>query len=41
MKLDYWFTDATQKMKALSSEVIGSTGSVSDHRPVRTTFVIQ
>jgi endonuclease/exonuclease/phosphatase family metal-dependent hydrolase len=41
MQLDYWFTDASLRALPLSSEVIAHTGSVSDHRPVRTTFLIQ
>jgi endonuclease/exonuclease/phosphatase family metal-dependent hydrolase len=41
MKLDYWFTDASMKAQPVSSEVITSTGSVSDHWPVRTTFLIR
>jgi endonuclease/exonuclease/phosphatase family metal-dependent hydrolase len=41
MKLDYWFTDQSQKAKPLSSEVVTSTGTISDHRPLRATFQIQ
>ena len=41
MKLDYWFTDASMKAQPVSSEVITSTGSVSDHWPVRATFLIR
>jgi endonuclease/exonuclease/phosphatase family metal-dependent hydrolase len=40
MKLDYWFFDAGFGAQPLSSVVPTSTGSVSDHYPVRTTFLI-
>jgi endonuclease/exonuclease/phosphatase family metal-dependent hydrolase len=40
MKLDYWFTDASMRAQPVSSSVVTSTGSVSDHLPVRTTFTI-
>jgi endonuclease/exonuclease/phosphatase family metal-dependent hydrolase len=39
MKLDYWFTDASLKAQPLASEVI-DCGSISDHRAVRATFLI-
>jgi endonuclease/exonuclease/phosphatase family metal-dependent hydrolase len=40
MKLDYWFTDAGRKAEPVTSEV-HDIGSTSDHRPVRTTFLIK
>jgi endonuclease/exonuclease/phosphatase family metal-dependent hydrolase len=40
MKLDYWFFDQSWTTQPLSTEVVTSTGSVSDHRPVRATFLI-
>jgi endonuclease/exonuclease/phosphatase family metal-dependent hydrolase len=40
MKLDYWFFDKSWAAQPLSSEVIYSTGSESDHWPVRATFRI-
>jgi len=41
MKLDYWFFDRSWTTQPLSSEVSTSTGSESDHMPVRATFLIQ
>jgi endonuclease/exonuclease/phosphatase family metal-dependent hydrolase len=41
MKLDYWFSDAGGRAQPLSSQVVYGTGSVSDHYPVQTTFVIR
>jgi endonuclease/exonuclease/phosphatase family metal-dependent hydrolase len=41
MKLDYWFADAGGLAKPTSTAVVTSTGSASDHYPVRATFVIQ
>jgi endonuclease/exonuclease/phosphatase family metal-dependent hydrolase len=41
MKLDYWFTDASMTAQPQASEVVTSTGSLSDHRPLRTTFLVK
>jgi endonuclease/exonuclease/phosphatase family metal-dependent hydrolase len=41
MKLDYWFTDASLRAQPVASEVVTSTGSTSDHLPVRTTFLLR
>jgi endonuclease/exonuclease/phosphatase family metal-dependent hydrolase len=41
MKLDYWFSDAGGRAQPTSTSVVTSTGSESDHYPVRATFVIQ
>ena len=41
MKLDYWFFDQSWATQPLSSEVIWSTGSESDHLPLRATFLIR
>ena len=41
MKIDYWFTDAGGRAQPTSSQVLYSTGSVSDHFPVQTTFSIR
>ena len=41
MKLDYWFADTSGRAAAQSSEVVTWTGWVSDHFPVRTTFVVR
>ena len=41
MKLDYWFSDSGGGAAAQSSEVITWTGGISDHFPVRTTFLIK
>ena len=36
MKLDYWFADASGKAQPVWSNVVTSTGTVSDHFPVLT-----
>ena len=41
MKIDYWFSDASGRAKPTSTSVVTSTGTFSDHMPVRTTFSIQ
>jgi len=41
MKIDYWFTDASGRAQPNSSQVYYGSGSVSDHYPVQTTFVIR
>jgi endonuclease/exonuclease/phosphatase family metal-dependent hydrolase len=41
MKLDYWFTDAGRRAQPVSSQVFYGSGSVSDHFPVQTTFVVK
>jgi endonuclease/exonuclease/phosphatase family metal-dependent hydrolase len=41
MKLDYWFFDSGWIARPVSSEVSTVTGTYSDHRPVRATFLIQ
>jgi endonuclease/exonuclease/phosphatase family metal-dependent hydrolase len=41
MKIDYWFEDAAGRAAVQSTAVITSTGSISDHYPVRATFKIQ
>jgi len=41
MKLDYWFTDAGGRARAVSTQVVYGTGSTSDHFPVQTTFTIK
>jgi endonuclease/exonuclease/phosphatase family metal-dependent hydrolase len=41
MQLDYWFTDVNGRAAPQSSEVVSWTGTVSDHYPVRTTFVVR
>jgi endonuclease/exonuclease/phosphatase family metal-dependent hydrolase len=41
MKIDYWFSDSGGRAQPTSSQVVYSTGSVSDHFPVQTTFVIR
>jgi endonuclease/exonuclease/phosphatase family metal-dependent hydrolase len=41
MKIDYWFSDAGGRAQPVSSQVIYGTGSISDHYPVQTTFVIR
>jgi endonuclease/exonuclease/phosphatase family metal-dependent hydrolase len=41
MKLDYWFADSGGRALPTSTAVVTSTGSASDHYPVRTTFAIQ
>jgi len=40
MKLDYWFTDSGGRAQPVSTQVIYGAGSVSDHYPLQTTFVI-
>jgi endonuclease/exonuclease/phosphatase family metal-dependent hydrolase len=41
MQIDYWFIDAGGQAGPQSSEVVSSTGTVSDHYPVRTTFAVR
>jgi endonuclease/exonuclease/phosphatase family metal-dependent hydrolase len=41
MKLDYWFSDAGGRARATSTAVVTSTGTASDHYPIRATFSIQ
>jgi endonuclease/exonuclease/phosphatase family metal-dependent hydrolase len=41
MKLDYWFMDAGWRAAPQSSEVLTWMGWVSDHYPIRTTFVVR
>jgi len=41
MKIDYWFFDQSWTTQPLSSEVVWSTGSESDHLPLRATFLIR
>jgi endonuclease/exonuclease/phosphatase family metal-dependent hydrolase len=41
MKLDYWFTDSGLRAQPISSQVFSASGSVSDHFPVQTTFVVK
>jgi endonuclease/exonuclease/phosphatase family metal-dependent hydrolase len=41
MKLDYLFSDSSGRAYPLSTEVVTWTGTVSDHYPVRTTFLVQ
>ena len=41
MKLDYLLFDSSWSAQPLSSTVVTSTGSTSDHYPMRTTFRIQ
>jgi endonuclease/exonuclease/phosphatase family metal-dependent hydrolase len=41
MKLDYWFTDSGLRAQPSSSQVFSGSGSVSDHFPVQTTFVVK
>jgi endonuclease/exonuclease/phosphatase family metal-dependent hydrolase len=41
MKIDYWFTDASKHANPVSSQVYLGSGSISDHRPVQTTFLLQ
>jgi hypothetical protein len=41
MKLDYWFADAGGRAQAQSTQVYYGSGSISDHLPVQTTFVIR
>jgi endonuclease/exonuclease/phosphatase family metal-dependent hydrolase len=41
MKIDYWFFDQSWAAQPLSSETVWSTGSESDHLPLRATFLIR
>jgi endonuclease/exonuclease/phosphatase family metal-dependent hydrolase len=41
MKIDYWFTDTSGRAQPNSTQVYYGSGSVSDHYPVQTTFVIR
>jgi len=41
MKLDYWFADASRSAQPLWSNVVTSTGTVSDHFPVSAFFTIK
>jgi endonuclease/exonuclease/phosphatase family metal-dependent hydrolase len=41
MKIDYWFSDAGGRALPVSSQVVYGTGSLSDHYPVQTTFLIR
>jgi len=41
MKLDYWHSDASGRAAPQSTYVVTSTGTVSDHMPVQTTFTIR
>jgi|SRR4051812_32997050 endonuclease/exonuclease/phosphatase family metal-dependent hydrolase len=41
MKLDYWFSDAGGGAVPTSTAVVSSTGTTSDHCPLRATFVVQ
>jgi endonuclease/exonuclease/phosphatase family metal-dependent hydrolase len=41
MKLDYWFSDAGGGVQPTSTAVVTSTGTTSDHYPLRATFVLQ
>jgi endonuclease/exonuclease/phosphatase family metal-dependent hydrolase len=41
MKIDYWFEDNQGRANVQSTEVITATGTMSDHYPVRATFVVQ
>ena len=41
IRIDYWFTDATRAAAPQSMEVVQSTGTFSDHAPVRATFLIR
>jgi endonuclease/exonuclease/phosphatase family metal-dependent hydrolase len=41
MKLDYWFADSGGRAVPQTSEVVYSTGGVSDHYPIQTTFLIK
>jgi endonuclease/exonuclease/phosphatase family metal-dependent hydrolase len=40
MKLDYWFADASGTATPNWSTVVTSTGTISDHYPVQTSFTI-
>jgi len=41
MKLDYWFSDSSMRATPIISIINAGTGSVSDHFPVETTFVVK
>jgi endonuclease/exonuclease/phosphatase family metal-dependent hydrolase len=41
MKLDYWFSDVSGRATAQTSVVNTSTGWVSDHMPLQTTFLVK
>jgi endonuclease/exonuclease/phosphatase family metal-dependent hydrolase len=41
MKLDYLFADASAKAQPLWSNVVTTTGTVSDHYPLAAAFVIR
>jgi endonuclease/exonuclease/phosphatase family metal-dependent hydrolase len=41
MKLDYWFSDASGRATAQTSNVQQNTGQVSDHLPVQATFLVK
>jgi endonuclease/exonuclease/phosphatase family metal-dependent hydrolase len=38
MKLDYWFSDIGAKAQPQWSVVVSSTGTISDHFPVISSF---
>ena len=40
LRIDYWFTDASLKAAPRSIDVIQTTGTFSDHAPLRATFVV-
>jgi endonuclease/exonuclease/phosphatase family metal-dependent hydrolase len=41
MKLDYWFSDTSGRALPVDSRVITATGSMSDHFPLHTTFLVK
>jgi endonuclease/exonuclease/phosphatase family metal-dependent hydrolase len=41
MKLDYWFADASGKATPNWAQVVTSTGTISDHYPLLTSFTVQ
>jgi endonuclease/exonuclease/phosphatase family metal-dependent hydrolase len=41
MKIDYWFEDAGGRAAVQSTAVVTSTGSISDHMPLRATVTVQ
>ena len=41
MQLDYWEADNSGRATPIESRVIYSTGSMSDHYPVLTTYVVR
>lgn len=41
MKLDYWFSDASNRARANSSVVVKTAGTFSDHFPVLNTFTVR